>query len=67
VSLIQVCADAADPETLHRECRSLSEAREEHPHARMLLIHLEPLPPGAELPKEIDAVPALAWFLGHSS
>ncbi|MFV1994547.1 MAG: ATP-binding protein [Verrucomicrobiales bacterium] len=45
--LVQVCADATDPKTLERETRSLLEARELHPDARLLLLLLESLPPGA--------------------
>lgn len=61
--LVQVCADAADPKTLERETRSLLEAQALHPGARLLLLLLESLPPGAAIPKSIEALPALQWFL----
>jgi predicted AAA+ superfamily ATPase len=36
--LLQVCADASDPDTLARELRSLAGAREAHPAAERLLL-----------------------------
>ena len=63
--LVQVCADPGAPETMERECRSLLEARDEHPEARLLLVHLEPLAPDAEVPEPIEAVSASRWLLEH--
>ena len=61
--LVQACANAADAETLERETRSLLEARGVFPSARLLLILLDPLPPGAIVPAPIQALHAPAWFL----
>jgi predicted AAA+ superfamily ATPase len=63
VSLIQVCADASNPETLTREIRSLAEIPEFMPHAKPLLITLDPLPPGNTIPAGIEVTTALPWFL----
>lgn len=61
--LVQVCADATDPATLERECRSLIEARAAHPDAKLLLLLLETLPSGATTPRAIEVIPAVQWFL----
>ena len=61
--LVQVCADATDPKTLERETRSLMEAQAVHPDARLILILLESLPPGAVTPKDIEVTRAIEWFL----
>jgi hypothetical protein len=61
--LIQVCADASDPPTLAREIRSLSEARAAHPQATLQLIFLESLPASPAIPSNIEAIPAVQWFL----
>ena len=61
--LVQVCADATDPRTLERETRSLMEAQAVHPDARLILILLESLPPGAVTSKEIEVTRAIEWFL----
>jgi predicted AAA+ superfamily ATPase len=63
VSLIQVCADALDPETLTRETRSLAESTELIPDAKRLLITLDPLPVGTPVPAGIQVTTALLWFL----
>jgi len=63
VSLIQVCADASNLETLTRETRSLAEIPELMPHAKPLLITLNPLPPGTPVPDGIHVTTALPWFL----
>jgi predicted AAA+ superfamily ATPase len=63
VSLIQVCADASDPETLTRETRSLAEVLESMPHANPLLITLDPLPAGSHVPDGIEVITAVPWFL----
>ncbi|MEN8148644.1 MAG: ATP-binding protein [Planctomycetota bacterium] len=46
--LIQVCADARDPETARRELAALREAGAEHPHAtqRLLTLNRDGFPPG---------------------
>ena len=63
VQLIQVCADAADPETRNRELRALAEIPQLLPHATPLLITLDPLPQGTLVPDGIQATTALPWFL----
>jgi predicted AAA+ superfamily ATPase len=57
VSLIQVCADASNLETLNREIRSLAEIPQLMPHAKPLLITLDPLPIGTRMPDGIEATP----------
>jgi predicted AAA+ superfamily ATPase len=66
VQLIQVCADASDPETLNREIRALAEIPLLLPHAKPLLITLDPLPQGTAVPDGIEATTALPWFLHPS-
>jgi len=66
VSLIQVCADASDAETLARETRSLAAAHKDMPGARILLITLDPPPPAARLPDGVEMTAAVPWFLGGS-
>jgi predicted AAA+ superfamily ATPase len=63
VLLVQVCATAADPATLARETRSLTEAHAVHPSASLLLIVLDPLPPGTQVPAPTQVLPAIRWFL----
>ena len=63
--LVQVCATAADPATLIRETRSLTEAHAVHPTASLLLIVLDPLPPGTQVPAPIQVLPAIQWFLQY--
>jgi hypothetical protein len=65
--LIQVCANASDPATLQREVRSLVEARARHPEMRILLILLDPLPPGTSVPESVELIPAIPWFLQSPS
>jgi hypothetical protein len=67
VLLVQVCADAADPATFTRETRSLLEAHAIHPSASLLLIVLDPLPPGTQVPAPIQVLPAIQWFLQASA
>lgn len=66
-ALIQVCADASDPATFHREIRSLQEARAIHPGALLMLLLLEPLPPGSASPPDILILPAIQWFLEEAA
>lgn len=61
--LIQVCADAREPEVAARELRALEEAAREHPRAtrRLLVLTSDALPP--ELPDSLIAQPAYEWML----
>jgi predicted AAA+ superfamily ATPase len=61
--LVQVCANAADSATLDRETRALIEAHRILPDADLLLILLDPLPPGTAIPAPIQTLPAIQWFL----
>lgn len=61
-TLVQVCADLADPATLEREVRALAEARIEHPEAQPLLITLDEQAP-AHLPEGLHWQPAVRWLL----
>ena len=61
--LVQVCTDPADPATLARELRPLAEARTLLPAAALLLLVLDPLPPGTPIPPDIQVLPAHQWFL----
>jgi predicted AAA+ superfamily ATPase len=62
-ALIQVCADASDPQTLARELRALQEARALYPQARALLLTLvaEEAPTG--IPRGVEMLPAYEWLL----
>lgn len=66
VQLIQVCADASDPDTFTREIRALGEIRQLMPTARPLLITLDPLPQGTPVPAGVAVTTALPWFLQSS-
>jgi len=63
MELIQVCADARNPETLPRELRALAEAAKAHPRAvqRLLVLDRDALTrvnaPG------VEAQPAYEWLL----
>jgi uncharacterized protein len=61
--LIQVCADAAAPETAERELRALAAAGDRIPEARKLLLTLtrDGLPDA--VPDDVTAQPAYAWLL----
>jgi len=63
MELIQVCADAGDPETTRRELRSLVEAGSLFPKARKVLLTLtmDGMPP--ESPTGVAAQPAYVWML----
>ncbi len=61
--LIQVCADASDPDTAERELRALQEAGEMHPNARKLLLTLTADGLPAEHEEDVDAQPAYEWML----
>jgi predicted AAA+ superfamily ATPase len=61
--LIQVCADARDPDVLDREVSALEEAAREHPDAtrRILTATRDGLP--RALPDGVVAQPAYEWIL----
>jgi uncharacterized protein len=63
MELIQVCADAGDPETTRRELRSLVEAGSLFPKARKVLLTLtmDGMPP--ETPTGVAAQTAYVWML----
>lgn len=64
--LIQVCADASDPDTARRELRALAEAGELHPHARRRLLTLTRDGAPAEAPPDLTVEPAYVWFLAEA-
>ncbi|HEX9729581.1 MAG TPA: ATP-binding protein [Gemmatimonadales bacterium] len=61
--LIQVTADARNPETLEREVRPLVSALEAHAGAPALLVTLDSSPPPAGLPAQVQWWPAARWLL----
>lgn len=63
VELIQVCADASEPDTAARELRALVEAGKQYPRATKRLVALadDALPRGR--PKDVLAQPAWAFCL----
>ncbi len=63
VELLQVCADASDPETAERELRALAEAGKQHPEARKRLLTLtrDGLP--ANPPPGVITQAAYEWML----
>jgi predicted AAA+ superfamily ATPase len=62
--LIQVCADASDPDTAIRELRSLADASVAFPKASCTLITLHQTGfPKLTLPAEIRVVTAWQWLL----
>jgi predicted AAA+ superfamily ATPase len=65
VWLLQVCADAAEPNTFEREVRALVEAATIYPAATPLLLTLDSLPPRVALPAGLYWQPAAAWLLGE--
>lgn len=62
-ALIQVCADADDPETLAREVRALREAAAEHPADRQLILTAASRLPFPEVPAPVEILPAWQWML----
>lgn len=62
-SLIQVCADADDPETLAREVRALREAAAEQPADRQLILTAASRLPFPEVPAPVEILPAWQWML----
>jgi hypothetical protein len=63
VELIQVCAEATDPETAERELRALTEAGAVHPSAtkRLLTLTQDSMP--RESPPRVIVQPAYEWLL----
>lgn len=61
--LIQVCADASDPDTAKRELRALHEAGAAHPNAQRRLLTLTRDGAPAALPSGVVAQPAYEWML----
>jgi predicted AAA+ superfamily ATPase len=61
--LIQVCADASDPETAARELRALAEAARQFPLAQQLLLTLNRDGGPAQAPPEVSVQPAYQWML----
>lgn len=61
--LIQVCTTIDDPETLARETRALSDAADDFPRARCLLITLYK-PAAVRLVPKVTLVAASEWLLG---
>lgn len=64
--LIQVCADATDPDTAAREIRALTEARRRWPRATRWLLTLtwDRVPP--DPPRGVICCPAYQWMLASS-
>jgi hypothetical protein len=64
VHLIQVCADATDPATAHRELRALRAAAANHRgRTRQWLLTLTRDRAPAEAPDEVTVAPAYEWML----
>ncbi len=61
--LVQVCADASDPDTAGRELRALREAGEQHPRAKKRLITLTQDGAPAEIADDVLVQPAYEWML----
>jgi len=65
--LVQVSLDTASETTWGREVRSLQVAAEAYPHARPLLLTLDPTPPSRPLPTRLEWMPASRWLLGDAA
>ena len=61
--LIQVCADASDPDTALREFRALEEAGKQHPRAKKRLLVLTEDSAPASVPDDVILQPAYEWML----
>jgi len=61
--LIQVCADASDPDTAGRELRALCEAGGQHPRAKQRLLTLTRDGAPAEVADDVIVQPAYEWML----
>jgi uncharacterized protein len=66
LELIQVCADASEPATAHRELRALMAAKEVYPGAILRLLTLARDGVPAEAPAGVRAQPAYEWMLAPS-
>jgi len=64
--LIQVCADASDPETAKRELRSLLDAGKQHPNARKRLLTLTRDGAPGKTPSDVHVQPAYEWMLAKN-
>ena len=62
-SLIQVCADPDDPDTLQREVRALESAAKEHRVERQLILTAASRLPFPEIPDPIEILPTWQWML----
>jgi len=65
-TLVQVCADLAEANTLSRELRALRDAAEIHPLADQLMIVLQADQLPAETPDDIRILPAWQWLLSSA-
>lgn len=65
LELIQVCADASEPQTLGREVRALEEAKAMFPRAtrRLLTLTQDAMP--TEVPAGIVVEPVYEWLLAQ--
>jgi len=63
MELIQVCADASDPDTAGRELRALSDAGATYPHATRRLLTMTHDGAPAETPANTIVQPAYEWLL----
>ena len=63
--LVQVSLATEADATWERELRSLQVAAEVYPHARPLLLTLDPTPPARPLPTRLEWMPASRWLLGE--
>jgi uncharacterized protein len=61
-TLVQVCADVDDTETLARETRALQEAAALYPRASRILVTMS-RPPAADIPPGVHCVTAAEWLL----
>jgi predicted AAA+ superfamily ATPase len=61
--LLQVCADASDPETAERELRALREAGDLFPRAKKRLLTLTRDGSPADVDEDVHVQPAYAWML----
>jgi predicted AAA+ superfamily ATPase len=62
-TLIQVCADPDNPDTLEREVRALQAAAVEHRVERQLILTAASRLPFPEVSKPIEIFPAWQWML----
>jgi len=63
-SLIQVCTDVSDPETLEREMRALASTTAQYRGTTPLLLTFDTQPPQPALSASLRWQPAIAWLLG---